>query len=305
MKKAVSILAVALCGVSAWDYTKEGQKLWGNEFPMCAGKEQDDRTYVNMQSPIEIPKGKGKSAENQYKKGKYLPDLTVDLANSVGDVTIRNNGHFLTIDGFSSANKLSKGGLVLNDYYLDHIDVHWPAEHKVEGSKYKGEFQIFFKKPETATSIGTDTVAIVTFFKKGKSAKAQSVQSIIAALPELTADSSSKTLSGFDVSEFFLKKTLKKYHTYQGLTSYPPCDTTVTWVISDDKTLSVKNKEYSLFEEIWKENNRRDQKIAARSVFNSYRKPAEEGGNSIEDLLSGGKPSKPDPMGDLMSQLGR
>merc|ERR1719444_22638 len=150
MKSMQALATLAfLVSVSAWDYTKSGQKLWGNEFPYCAGKEQKDPTYVNMQSPIDIPKGKGKKPDNQFKKGKYLPDLVVDVSDSVTDVTIHNeNGYFLKIDGFNGNVKLNHGGLVQNDYYLSHMEIHWPSEHKMNGKKYKGEFQIFFSKAD-------------------------------------------------------------------------------------------------------------------------------------------------------------
>jgi len=256
------------CLESSWTY--EDQKDWDLIYPQCG--------LDNIQSPIDIDQSSRDLYT--YRKGKYLPDLEIDeTEDSASDVTLFNNGRFLEISGMNG-NKLSGGGL-FNDYYLDRAYIHWgSSEHTLNDKKYEGEIQFMFNKDTSsnANAFGTPTVGIAVLLSKGGKDK-KSLAKIADAVKndEVSNPDDSTTLSDFDWTDVLDKKAFKDFYTYQGLSTFPPCDESVTWFVGRYKN-SMSNKQWKFFSknlinddgDKMKDAYRKTEDLGSRVVFNSY-----------------------------------
>ena len=189
-------------GAAHWGYTGEhGQSHWAGmdeRNKACAGRRQ---------SPVDIDHSKTTSG---------LKPIQFNYKQSA--VTVKNAGHAVQVD-FPPGNWIALNG---ERYDLLQFHFHVPSEHRVEGSQYEMEVHLVHKNAH-------DELAVVgVFFKDGAENKILSpVWSIIPPKPAMAA----KPIK-FNPSQLLPK--LRRYVTYEGSLTTPPCSEVVTWLVMQE-----------------------------------------------------------------------
>ena len=183
-----------------WSYSGlTGPDKWGElceEFSLASvGREQ---------SPIEIS---GAVAEE-------LPKLKIDYTDC--PVEVIDTGHLLfahALDGDGAGGRLTIGKI---SYTLRSFHFHSPAEHLIEGERYKAEAHLVHRGP-----LGELLVLAVLFcpVREGE-------------ILETLFDPASPP-ERFNASHL-LPEDPSSYYTYPGSLTTPPCTEGVKWVILKD-----------------------------------------------------------------------
>jgi carbonic anhydrase len=270
--RVIFSLVVLVAAAYSWDYSKKSVKGWEFDYPMCG--------YVNLQSPIEIHTDEKK---NIYKGNKFLANMQEDHHTSAS-VQVTYEGPFIRIHGFADDDFILEGhpedSVIYTNYHLHHVDFKWGgSEHKVSGKRAEGEVQLFFAKDDPE-EYGTDYIGVVVLLTKGSKQNNNAYQQLVLAVKDnLNMIGDTTNILAFDAGDFLHSKSLKEYYYYEGLIPHPPCDKSVTWIISSDKK-SLSSKQWKHFEDLEyvrdedgkkiKKHYRSTQPTGARGLFNSF-----------------------------------
>jgi carbonic anhydrase len=183
-----------------WSYSGDtGPDRWGDlsaEFSLASrGKEQ---------SPVEIS---GATPEK-------LPELKLDYIDC--PVEVIDTGHLFfahALDGEIAGGSLSIDG---SSYTLKSFHFHCPAEHLIEGERYKAELHLVHKNQKG------ELLVLAVLFCPLKEGEVTHTLLNPTSPPER-----------FNAS-LLLPTDTSKYYTYPGSLTTPPCTEGVKWVILKD-----------------------------------------------------------------------
>lgn len=198
-----------------WGYSAaNGPSKWAeNGFTFCNGEHQ---------SPIDIRTDKVRTYTHFDFIPQYEPQYNLYVSNTGRSVDVQLR---LTKSHISLETGV-KASFEYQEYYLTDIRFHKDSEHTVDGKKYEMEAQ-FHHRQEGDHNLAPHMVVSV-LFTKGE-CNMQLDQLSWGSLPQ------NRDTIGMHVPDAFLVEDLmpmsRRYWTYDGTLTSPPCTPGVTWVI--------------------------------------------------------------------------
>ncbi len=220
-----------------WGYIgPAGPQTWGGlrpEFALCANGQR--------QSPIDIRGG-----------------LPVDLEPVKFDYKptrfgVVDNGHTVQVN-LQSGNAIEVNG---RRFELQQFHFHRPSEERIDGRQFEMSLHLVHKDPE-------GRLAVVTLlFDKGP--EHALLQRVWSNLP-LERHEENQARSTLDVNELLPED--RRYYTYMGSLTTPPCTEGVQWVVMR-QPVSAAAEQIELFARIYPMNARPVQSAAGRRILQS------------------------------------
>ena len=184
-----------------WDYQgPNGPARWGTLSPSYWACDRGTR-----QSPIDVT---GLTPAD-------LPALTLHYPG--GALSVMNTGRLLKLRG-GPRDVLDSGW---SAYNLRHIDIHVPAEHRLDGREFAGELQFVHQRADGHVAI------LSVLMDEGRANRA--IDRVLAALPSGTG--LERTLPDQIFSAHELLPADFSYARYTGSLTTPPCTERVDWVV--------------------------------------------------------------------------
>ncbi|CAE8700418.1 unnamed protein product, partial [Polarella glacialis] len=239
----IALLQAVFSAANHWDYLIPAN--WPVSYPLCGGRQQ---------SPVNV------EPEQAF---KYGPAVRLDSLATYVDATeskVKNTGHTLQVEGFFGF--LTFQG---EDYYVLHIDLHFPSEHAIDGVLHPGELQVVHQK--SGSSAFDDLLVISLLFTEGGENPLLKQLGLPIGAPPAGLSS---TVSG----SVNLKQTLGaalqgSFYHYEGSLTTPPCTESVEWFILK-QTHEVSAEQISTFYNLFGgflSNNRPIQELKGRVVL--------------------------------------
>ncbi len=215
-----------------WNY--ESADTWGSiGYTDCSGK---------VQSPIDI------ETENTVKAS--LSELQTTYINSAWGII--DNGHTIQVN-LKQSNKLTLNGTEFN---VAQFHFHRESEHKVNGESYDMEMHIVHQDPVTS-----NLVVIGIFLKEGDANPF--LEKIWSLMPTVENKESISTDSINLIDAF---PSDKKYYTYTGSLTTPPCSQGIDWIIIKEP-MEISSEQIKKFSDIHPDNSRPTQPLNNREVI--------------------------------------
>jgi carbonic anhydrase len=217
-----------------WAYSgADGPSHWGDlsaDFSAC----KDGKS----QSPINITKGS--SAE--------LNDIEFDYKSSKLDIV--NNGHTI------QANYDSGSSIKVNGKKFDLLQFHFhgPSEHTVDGEHARMEMHLVHKADDGALGV------VGVMIEEGR--HNANFDNAWNNLPQHAGDHKDV---GVVMKAASLLPDSRKYTTYSGSLTTPPCSEGVTWLVLNEP-VKMSAKQIERFAKIVEKNNRPVQPVNGRSL---------------------------------------
>lgn len=187
--------------VGGWSYAKQG--AWGELYPRCGS---------GLQSPIDIPVSALTVDASGTTEG--LEGLDSDYPSLVPAETLASASLFQLIFRQEDSGTIGGGVYDAHDedarFSLAFGYVHTPSEHKFDGTVRAAELQLIHDHEDSVSSVGL----AITF-------------NIGSETDALIADIAEGKLDG--LADLVVDDT--EYFSYEGSTTAPPCDKTVTWYV--------------------------------------------------------------------------
>ena len=220
-----------------WSYSGEaGPQAWGGmkpEFSTCAKGER--------QSPIDIREGLAVDLEPiQF---RYQPT----------GFSVIDNGHTVQVN-LAQGNSMDVGG---RRYELLQFHFHRPSEERIDGRQFEMSAHLVHKDPEGRLAV----VAVVL----GKGPAQPVVQTVWNNLP-LEKHQEMRARAQLDPSE--LLPSDRRYYTYMGSLTTPPCSEGVQWVVMR-QPVAASPDQIELFSRLYPMNARPVQSAAGRRILQS------------------------------------
>jgi carbonic anhydrase len=217
----------------------EGPGFWGDLDPAWADCSQSAR-----QSPIDIQKAR---------KDSSLGPLDLQLQGT--EIDLLNNGHTIK-QVYKPGSILTFGGV---PYELKEFHFHTLAEHTIKGKRGAMELHAVFMNTEMGTA------AVI-----GQIYDIAKENPFLAAfdhiLPRHSGDNSTAPTQ-LNVGEGF--EDTRKYFTYAGSLTTPPCSPTVTFIVLE-KHATMSEEQFHLFNDILGNNFRPLQPLNGRTIHRSH-----------------------------------
>jgi len=223
------------CNVFQWGYEGDsGPDHWSTCTSDCGGQ---------TQSPVDI---------TEAVPDNTLPPLSIVYEDVPIDLT--NNGHTIEFE-YESGSSLSFEGI---QYELIQFHFHTKSEHTLAGQHYPLEVHLVHKN--TATG---NLVVIGVFFETGN--ENPFLQHFINDLPDQKDEhfSSAEIVSVND-----LLPLDRRYYTYNGSLTTPPCSEIVNWIVMKTP-VEISNSQLQHFISILHSNNRPIQPLHGREIKES------------------------------------
>jgi carbonic anhydrase len=220
-----------------WSYSGEaGPQAWGGmkpEFSTCARGER--------QSPIDIREGLAVDLEPiQF---RYQPS----------GFSVIDNGHTVQVN-LAPGNSMEVGG---RRYELLQFHFHRPSEERIDGRQFEMSAHLVHKDPEGRLAV----VAVVL----GKGPAQPVVQTVWNNLP-LEKHQEMRARAQLDPAE--LLPSDRRYYTYMGSLTTPPCSEGVQWVVMR-QPVAASPDQIELFSRLYPMNARPVQNAAGRRILQS------------------------------------
>lgn len=220
-----------------------GPEYWGERYRECAGKHQ---------SPININVLRVKQVT--------LPDLVlVGFDDSIDDVHVTNNGHTVLIEVQNEPHPRVRGGPLDGDYIFSQMHFHWGdndtfgSEDKINHRSFPMELHmVFFKEEYQSASEAvkhSDGLTVLAFFYELDRHQHPAYDDITSALVNVTEPHTSVVMSHPFSFLNILPYDLKRYFTYKGSLTTPPCSEVVIW-LDFEQPIRLTHEQIEAFREI-------------------------------------------------------
>ncbi|MFQ6660057.1 hypothetical protein Gotur_028696 [Gossypium turneri] len=193
---------------------KDGPDRWGMLEPKFA-----PCSIGKRQSPINIQR-------NLTVHNKLLKPLTRNY-NSV-NATLFNKGYSVRFEEYP-------GDLWINgkNYTLKQFHWHLPAEHQIEGQQFAAELHLVHQ-----AAVDGSFAVIAALYQESNADPL--ICRIIEELKHLGGENTTVPLGILNINE--LNRRSRKYYTYVGSLTTPPCSENVIWIILG-KVMSISKEQ--------------------------------------------------------------
>jgi len=219
-----------------WDYSNSAH--WGTlseEFATC--------NQGKAQSPIDITSS----------IPSKLPPLEFDYQTI--PLTIENNGHTIKVIA-DNGGTLKIGA---DSYQLKQFHVHSPSEEAINGKKSDMVAHLVHQSKAGQLAV------IAVLFEKGTSANPV-IEVIAPVIPKEEGPPQKHEAIQINIADLLPKD--KKYFTYQGSLTTPPCSEGVKWIVLKTP-VAITEKALSQITALYPENIRPLQPLNGRKVLSS------------------------------------
>ncbi|MBS9782857.1 MAG: carbonic anhydrase family protein [Arcobacter sp.] len=219
-----------------WSYGEdEGPQNWASLDERYAVCEQGI-----IQSPINITSNEVINAT--------LPDL--EFSNKAKAKNFVFNGHALQLN-FPKGNELKIENKVYN---LKQLHFHTPSENTIDGKSFPMEGHFVHTK-------GKEIAVVALMFKEGR--ESAFFNKILRNMPD--AEENKKELKS-KVLPYDILPSSKKYFTFNGSLTTPPCTQGVKWIVLRTP-IEVSKDQIKDFTDVINNNNRPVQKTNSRIIL--------------------------------------
>eukprot|EP00756_Hemistasia_phaeocysticola_P062299 Hpha_TRINITY_DN5729_c0_g1::TRINITY_DN5729_c0_g1_i1::g.147484::m.147484/K01674/cah; carbonic anhydrase len=217
--RAVVLFAAAISAADVhWDYSSP--HTWYALSPSFA------ECRMHRQSPIELKDDQAEAEQEGFLK-IWTPRIPPR------QVTVRNNGHSLTIFARQLGITLT-GGHLWSQYTLEQIQYHAPSEHVIDGVRYPLERHSMFVPSDwselnNAGQTRYPLVVIAEVFELNQERPDPQITNLT------NGGLSSALTEGTSLSVNFLPRfdlTVDEFYTYEGSLTTPPCSEVVQWHVA-------------------------------------------------------------------------
>ncbi|XP_075971760.1 carbonic anhydrase 7-like [Anticarsia gemmatalis] len=220
-----------------------GPLHWGERYRECAGKHQ---------SPINI--------NVLHVKQVTLPDLVlVGFDDSIDNVHVTNNGHTVLIEVVNEPHPRVRGGPLDSDYIFSQMHFHWGdndtfgSEDKINHRSFPMELHMVFYKEEYGSPgeavKHSDGLTVLAFFYELDRHQHPAYDDITSALVNVTEPHTSVVMNHPFSFLHILPYDLKRYFTYRGSLTTPPCSEVVIW-LDFEQPIRLEHEQIEAFREI-------------------------------------------------------
>jgi carbonic anhydrase len=220
-----------------WSYSGEvGPQAWGGlkpEFALCASGQR--------QSPIDIREGIAVDLE------------PIQFNYQSGAFAVIDNGHTIQVN-LAPGNSIEVGG---RRFELLQFHFHRPSEERIDGRQFDLSLHLVHKDAEGRLAV----VGVVM----GKGAPQPVMQTVWSNLP-LEKNQEVKARATLDPSQ--LLPADKRYYTYMGSLTTPPCSEGVQWLVMR-QPVSAAPEQIDIFARLYPMNARPVQSASGRRIMQS------------------------------------
>ncbi|MBL8289108.1 MAG: carbonic anhydrase family protein [Rubrivivax sp.] len=225
-------------GAPHWGYEgAAGPASWGAlkpEFSLCSSGQR--------QSPIDI-------------RGGLAVDLDpVRFDYKAGAFAVIDNGHTVQVNVAPGSSAIEVGG---RRYDLVQFHFHRPSEERIDGRQFEMSLHLVHKDANGRLAV----VAVLL----GKGPAHPAVQAVWNNLP-LERNEEAAARTPLDPAELLPED--RRYYTYMGSLTTPPCTEGVLWVVMRTP-VTVTAAQVDLFARIYPMNARPPQALAGRRIMQS------------------------------------
>jgi carbonic anhydrase len=236
--KAAGAALLAAPGAGAWSYQgPAGPQTWGGlkpEFNLCGNGQR--------QSPIDI-------------RGGLAVDLEpVAFHYQPSRFGVIDNGHTVQAN-LGAGNHIELGG---KRYELVQMHFHRPSEERIDGRQFEMSVHLVHKDEQGRLAV------VAVLLDKGLQPQ-PAVQKVWNNLPLEKGEENAARVP-LDLAE--LLPTDRRYYTYMGSMTTPPCSEGVQWVVMR-QPVAVSAEQIELFARIYPMNARPLQQQAGRRILQS------------------------------------
>ena len=219
-----------------WGYEGEnGPTEWGAlspDYVLCAEGKQ--------QSPINIAAG---STED-------LPEIAFHYRPA--ELSIVNNGHTIQVN-YAAGSAIEVAGAA---YELPQFHFHAPSEHTIKGKHSALEMHLVHQNADGALAV------VGVMIDPGQTN--QQFAPVWGELPRKADEA--RHFENLSINADNLLPDARKYYTYDGSLTTPPCSEGVRWFVLQSP-IEMSESQITTFEEIIKDNNRPVQPLNGREIL--------------------------------------
>jgi len=219
-----------------WGYKGEnGPTAWGAlsaDYVLCAEGKQ--------QSPIDIAAG---STED-------LPEIAFDYRPA--ELSIVNNGHTIQVN-YAAGSSIEVAGAA---YQLLQFHFHAPSEHTINGKHSALEMHLVHQNADGALAV------VGVMINSGQTN--QQFAPVWGELPRKADEA--RRFENLSINADNLLPDERKYYTYDGSLTTPPCSEGVTWFVLQSP-IEMSESQITTFEDIIRDNNRPVQSLNGREIL--------------------------------------
>ena len=222
---------------AAWDYKgTAGPAAWGGlkpEFSVC--------NTGQRQSPIDI-------------KGGLAVDLDpVRFEYQASRFAVIDNGHTVQVN-LASGNSIDVGG---KRFELQQFHFHRPSEERIDGRQFEMSLHLVHKDDQGRLAV------VALLFEKGPANG--TLQKVWNNLP-LERNEENAARAPLELAA--LLPTDRRYFTYMGSLTTPPCSEGVQWIVMR-QPVTLTPEQIEIFARIYPMNARPTQQLAGRRIMQS------------------------------------
>ncbi|KAL0832866.1 hypothetical protein ABMA28_001019 [Loxostege sticticalis] len=220
-----------------------GPTHWGERYRECAGKHQ---------SPININVLRVKQVS--------LPDIAfVGFDDSIDGVHVSNNGHTVLIEVENEPHPRVRGGPLEGDYVFSQMHFHWGdndtfgSEDKINHRSFPMELHMVFFKEEynnvKEAVLHPDGLTVLAFFYELDRHQHPAYDDITSALLNVTEPHTTVVMNNPFSFLNILPYDLRRYFTYRGSLTTPPCSEVVIW-LDFEQPIRLAHDQIEVFREL-------------------------------------------------------
>ena len=224
-----------------------GPGFWGDLDPAwvnCATDTPDN----TRQSPIDI---------NNARRDATLEPLSLDLQPTA--INLTNNGHTIQ-QTYPPGSTLSFEGVT---YTLSQFHFHTLSEHTIDGDRGVMELHAVFSDEATGNN-----AVVGQLYKIGE--ENAFLTAFDHILPQQKGDVVAPPETEINLADGL--KNTKRYYTYPGSLTTPPCSPTVTWIVLK-QWATLSEEQFRLFNDVLGHNFRPLQELNGRIIRSSTHSP--------------------------------